>query len=49
MGEKIVSRNRQLWVYEKNSESKNCQFWVFQTFQRTVRFHERTSKDLAVF
>jgi hypothetical protein len=33
----------------KKSDSKNCQFWVFQKLQRTTGFQERTSKDPAVW
>ncbi len=41
-------KNHTFWVFKK-SDSKNCQFWVFQKLQRTTGFHERTSKDLAVW
>jgi len=33
---------------KKNSEAKNCQFWVFQKLQKTSGLHERTGKDLAL-
>jgi hypothetical protein len=36
------------WVFEKKSDSKNCQFQVFKKLQRTARFYERTGKDPAV-
>jgi hypothetical protein len=29
-------------VLGKNSESNNCQSWLFQASQKTFSFHERT-------
>jgi hypothetical protein len=35
--------------YLRKTESKNCQFWVFQKPQRIIDFLERTTSSSSVF